>query len=500
MIEAAGRRLPAGVAWHRLVPPWPLLVALAVLARLLAARLALLNDPDTYLHIAAGRWILAHGALPVQDPFSHSMPGASWLSSEWLAEVVLAAVYDQFGWGGVMLLAAAAVAAAIGLLTNFLLTRLPVLPTLVAAGAALALLQPHCVARPHILALPLLVAWSAGLLGARDDGRPPSIALLAVMALWANVHGSFLFGLALAAFLAADAVWQAPPGARRAAALRWGGFAAAASLAALLTPHGVAGITQPVRLALMPELQSTFGEWLSPDFQKSPALEMWVLGIVLIAFAGGIRLPPARLVLLLGLLHMTLQHVRHADLLAVVGPLALAAPLGRGLAQFAAGPPSGIGSWLARWARPAGAPAMAAAVAIAAALAVPTVLAPSARGDDTVTPASALAAAQRLGLTGPVLNSESFGGYLVFRGVPTFFDGRIEMYGSAFLATAAAAERGDAAALGELLARYRIGWTLLATSSGAVAVMDRLPGWQRVYGDDYAVIHRRPDPSAEPPG
>lgn len=478
------------------MPPWPLLVGLAVFARLLVARLALLNDPDTYLHIAAGRWILAHGALPVQDPFSHSMPGASWISSEWLAQVALAAVYDQFGWRGVVLLAAASVAIAVGLLTGFLLRRLPPLPTLVAAGAAVALLQPHCVARPHLLALPLLVLWSAVLLAARDDDRRPPLALLPVIALWANLHGSFLFGLALVAFLAVEAVWQVDSGSRRATAVRWGAFVVAATLATLLTPHGLAGLEQPIRLVLTPALQTSFGEWLSPDFQKSPALEMWVLGIVLIGFATGLRLSPTRLVLLLGLLHMTLHHVRHADLLAIVGPLALAAPLGRSLAGFAADQPSRIESWFARWARPAGLPALAVAAVIAAVVALPTVLAPIVRGDDTVTPATALAAAQRLGLSGPVLNSEIFGGYLVFRGVPSFFDGRIEMYGNDFLVKAVAAERGSAAALGELLARYRIAWTLLEPSSGAVAVMDGLAGWQRVYVDDYALIYRRSEPAA----
>ena len=79
--------------------------------RLLAARMALLDDPDTYLHIAAGNWILAHWALPLHDPFSHTMPGARWISSEWLAQIILAAVYDAFGWGGVIMLTAASVAA-----------------------------------------------------------------------------------------------------------------------------------------------------------------------------------------------------------------------------------------------------------------------------------------------------------------------------------------------------------------------------------------------------
>ena len=43
----------------RLVPSWPLSVGLAAFIRALAQPMALLNDPDAYLHIAAGRWMPA---------------------------------------------------------------------------------------------------------------------------------------------------------------------------------------------------------------------------------------------------------------------------------------------------------------------------------------------------------------------------------------------------------------------------------------------------------
>src|SRR5258708_28284298 len=106
----------ASLGWDRLLPSWPLIVGLAAFGRLVAEPMGLLNDPDTYLHIAAGNWMLAHAALPSEDPFSHTMPGASWISSEWLAQIVLAAVYDGFGWCGIILVAAASVAVAILLL------------------------------------------------------------------------------------------------------------------------------------------------------------------------------------------------------------------------------------------------------------------------------------------------------------------------------------------------------------------------------------------------
>ena len=490
------RRPRFAAGWDELIPSWPLLAGLAMFGRLLASRMALLNDPDTYLHIAAGRWILAHRALPLHDPFSHSMPGASWLPMEWLAQIILAGVYDAFGWSGVILAAAASVAVAIGLLMHFLLRRFEPLPALIATVAAGGLLLPHALARPHVFALPLLVLWSGALLAARDAGRRPPFGVLPAMVLWANLHGSFMFGLALAAFLGGEAVlWPGGGRSRWVEGRLWGAFLLAAVVAALITPFAAAGLWQPIRLTRMPALQSTFSEWLSPDFQKSPALEMAIIGVLIVGFATGTRLRATRLLLLAGLLHMTLQHVRHADLLALVGPLAVAAPLGSRLAALTAQPePSRLTRWLARPARPPGLAAAALTLALAAALAAPTALHPIVRHDDAVTPGAALAAARRLGLSGPVFNSETFGGYLIFRGVPTFIDGRIEMYGNTFLATDYAAERGDAVALKQILARYHIAWALLASGSGAGTVIDHLPGWRLVYADKRAVIYRRSDP------
>lgn len=496
MTPSQASRLPLEITVERAIPSWPLILFLLVFARLLATPMALLNDPDTYLHIAAGRWMLAHAALPLHDPFSHSMPGAPWSCGEWLAEIAYAGVYGGFGWSGVVIVTALSVALAVGMLLNFLLRRCEPLPALIAAAAGAALLLPHALARPHALALPLLVLWSGSLLAARDSGRPPPFRLLPAMVLWANLHGSFLFGLALAGFLGGEAVlWPGAGRSRRAEARLWTAFVLLALGAALLTPFGAEGLVQLVRLSRMPALQASFSEWLAPDFHHAAALELWLLGALVVGFATGVRLPPARLLLLLGLVHLSLQHVRHADLLAIVGPLAVAAPLGRGLAALAGQhKPSRLTSWFARLARPPGLPAVAVTLALAAALALPAALRPIVRPDDAVTPGAALAAAQRLGLGGAVFNSEGFGGYLLFRGVPSFIDGRIEMYGNDFLARDNAAERGEEPALAEILSRYRIAWALLSPDSGAARVIAGLPGWRLAYADPHALVYRRAPP------
>src|SRR5436305_10973997 len=79
-------------AWHRrsLGLSLPLIFALAVYLPLLFAARAVLGDPDTYWHIAVGRWIIAHREVPRFDVFSFSMPGAPFAPPEWLAEIGIA--------------------------------------------------------------------------------------------------------------------------------------------------------------------------------------------------------------------------------------------------------------------------------------------------------------------------------------------------------------------------------------------------------------------------
>ena len=101
VIDSTTKHFPA-----RATLPW--VVGAVVYALLLTLGSRLLSDPDSYSHIAVGRWIMAHGAVPANDPFSFSMHGAPWITFEWLSQVIYAAAYDFFGWNGVAALAAAA--------------------------------------------------------------------------------------------------------------------------------------------------------------------------------------------------------------------------------------------------------------------------------------------------------------------------------------------------------------------------------------------------------
>jgi hypothetical protein len=117
---------------------------------------------------------------------------------------------------------------------------------------------------------------------------------------------------------------------------------------------------------------------------------------------------------------------------------------------------------------------------------------------ETVVPAAALDAVQKAGIKGRVLNSYSAGGYLIYRGIPVFIDGRADMYGEQFMkAYVYAMEQRTPGGLEKLLAQYDIGWTLLEPENSTNAVLDRLPGWKRLYADKVAVVHvRTPAPDA----
>jgi len=472
---------------------WPLLVGAATFLLLFTCS-ALLNDGDTYMHIATGLWIFDHGAIPVSDPFSHTLRGAPWTAHEWLAQLLFAAAFAGAGWSGVVSLTAAAYAIALALLTRYLLRHLEPIRALLFVAMAASLAAPHMLARPHALVAPMLVLWGVSLLRARETERAPSLWLSLTVVLWANLHGSFPLALVLAAVFAAEGALAASGVARRHAARTWGIFLVAAFAASLLTPQGLDGWRFVADLHRLSFSLSRIGEWRSPDFQQLQPLEICLLIGAVLVLVRGLRLPSLRIALLLGLLHLALQHVRHGELLGLLAPIIVAQPFA---AQWAAaeggtGQASGLDRHFAALARPAGRGATALVLAALAAAAFAVLCADTLRPSSAATPAAALRAVRAAAPAGPVFNAYEFGGYLIFSGVAPYIDGRADLYGDDFvMGFSRAATLSTPDLLPSLLERHHIGWTLLQPDLPAVALLDQLPGWRRLYADGTAVVHVR---------
>jgi hypothetical protein len=469
----------------------PLVVALGVYAQVFVYADKVLGDPDTYWHIAVGRWIIGHRAVPHEGIFSATMPHAPWVAHEWLAEVALAGLFDLFGWTGLVAAAALCVAIALAMLLRELLRELEPAHALIATGLAYLLALPHLLARPHIFTLPILVAWVAALVRARSAERAPSTWLALLMTLWANLHGGYIVGLGLAALLGGEAVLLAKGWPARLRAGRgWALFGGLSVIAALITPFGVDGLLLPLRMSQMNVALTHLVEWRSPDFHTFQPIELWIMVVLFAAFSAGWRLPPIRTLLVLLLLHMSLQHARFGETLGFCAPLLVAAGLAP---QLAGGSVGRLDRMMAALARPARAGGVVLAGALLLAISFVLYRGGVVRQASDFTPAAALEAVRAGHVQGPVFNDYNFGGYLIFAGIEPFIDGRAELYGDAFIKRYAEAILPTGDKLPQLLAEYGVTWTLITPGSAAAAVIDNLPGWRRLYADDIAVVYVRDD-------
>jgi len=481
---------------------WPLLIWVAAVVGAIACKPPddLLQDPDTYWHIAAGRWIMEHGSVPTADPFSHSMSGAPWIAFEWLSELVIFGAYHFGGWAGLVVLAASAYALVLAVMARFLITRMEPVHALLFIGLAAGMMMTHALARPHLLAWVLLAFWVSTLIEVAEAHRGPPWWLLGLMVLWANIHGSFLLGLALGAGIAVEAVLAHPRATRMTAARPWMLFVALSLIATLLTPSGWQPLAHSIYILQMKALAS-IPEWWSPNFQQPHPLEVWLLLILALALGGRVRLPWVRMVLVLGLVHLALKHQRNVSILGLVSPFLIATPFAR--QWYATSVPGRDAKWLDRCFLALSAPARPVTLALGVAgtllfAAATTHLRPPAPAV-AITPKAAIEAAMAAGAKGPVLNDYTFGGFLIYKGIPVLVDGRADLYGDPFLQRMVnATDLSPRESLLEFLNEYKIGWSLLVPGKPAIAVLDKLPGWRRIHADNTAVVHVRVDSAPSP--
>jgi hypothetical protein len=460
----------------------PLWVGVGIYALFLLAGNRLLIDPDTMWQITVGQWIIDHRAVPTTDVYSFTMRGQPWISTQWLAQVLFAKTYAMAGWSGPVVLASGAIAATFALLTRSLIRRLADGTALVFVAAALALTVPHLLARPHVLAMPVMVIWVSGLIAAADRRDAPSFWLLPLMVLWANLHGGFVFGLFLVGPIGLDAAVGASEKARKALVARWALFGLLALAASCCTPYGWNALLATKKILELGSALPLIMEWKPTEFGGFGAFEICLLLGIGLSLLRGIKLPPTRILLLLGLLHMAFAQGRAVEILALLAPLVLAAPLAK---QIRGNDASASDTTPRR---------SVLFASIAVAMVAGTVAYASAhRFEPHVhsAPVAAVAELKKFNFT-RVFNDYDFGGYLIANGVAPFIDGRTELYGEKFFVDHnAASGLMEPENLFRLLDQYRIEATLMRTQSAATKLLDHMDGWQKVYSDDIATIHVR---------
>ena len=280
-------------------------------------------DIDFWWHIAAGKQILAAGALPAQDPFSVYNAAGVWgqtvLKSQWLGQVFLYSVFDHFGSDGIIFAKAAILTGCLALVY----ARCSMAGAAPLASFAILFLvgmglRGYTTERPQLLSFLFFAVMLFLLDWFSRSGRRWPLYLLPLLALaWANSHGGLVLGVVTLVLFAAGYALEgrvlrgAVP---RPHAIALGAVAALAAGAILLAPNG---LTTFEYLAFLEksEIRDRVSEYFTPlsfwgDWTNAPFLPYYWAFLLLAAaalftFFSKERLKESGLVVALALLSLT---------------------------------------------------------------------------------------------------------------------------------------------------------------------------------------------------
>lgn len=490
----------------RRLSPFAVWFAAIFLALLLVGRERMFRDPGTLWHTVVGERMLDTRQVIRTDPFSFTCEGRPWIAQQWLAECLMALLHRAASLDGLLLGAAALLAAAYASIAARLMAR-----GAGPAGAAIVVALVvgassfHFHARPHVFTI-AFAAWTFGALCDVESGRAASRRLWLlplVLALWTNLHGGALGGvltilLALAGWIAVMRL-TSPRSARGVPVLVAVGAAVVAAV--LVNPFGLE--LPRVWLALMnsrvlPAIMQEHGP-LEPG---SP--EAWMI-FALAALYVGVLFDSRRVMLrvtwLLPLVWLVLavSRIRHAPIFAVLAAVAVAEMLPCSAlltvlrdrrSLFAA---SGVGSSpprAGRWA----APALVLLVLAVQTLGwrLPLIGAGWARLSPDYWPVEAV---QQLAEAAPetarprVFNQMSYGGYLIYAlpSARVYIDDRCELYGDGFLKAYDALMR-DPAGFDTEASRWNFDFAIVSSRSRLAEHLRANRAWRVVHRDDTATL------------
>lgn len=297
------------------------------------------DDPGVGWHLASGEYTWNNFGPPATDPFLALPNGVeeerSWVSDQWLSDILVYAAYSAGGWPLLYALGAALFLSAFMLVAAGSAIRSGVAPLAVYLSAAICgkAAQIHFILRPVLIGIfifALVVAVLHRELSGRG-GKANLVLLVALFAAWANLHPSFVIGLGFVSIVYAcqtvASIGQAGCGA---ILLRRGASLIAMVLATLINPYGIELHQSILQLASSSYFMHLHTEWLPIDLSSPEGTLFLVLlvgnvGLLVAALSGRREQLPALLgALVIGAL--TFKAIRFLPFFAVVAvtPFAVA--------------------------------------------------------------------------------------------------------------------------------------------------------------------------------
>ncbi len=471
-----------------------------------AVALKPVDDPDFWWHLATGRYMANSQVIPHHDIFSLTALNHTWITHEWVTELLF---YGGWCLGGFrLLMLATAIVTTVTFGIVYVTARERGAPAYLSAAIVLlaALASAHTWGtRPQTLSLLLMALFGLGITRMVVQRRPaPPYWMAAAMVPWVNLHGGFIFGLALLCLGTAGYALQDLLRPLGAGIEQGGGTMLAravrsvvdlprcfrvlvlAAVATLVNPNGLSGALYPASYLGNNASTRYIAEWVSPDFHQGQYLlfEALVLLLLVAALAAPRRARLADVALLLPFLYLAFESVRNISLFAVlaapvIAELIMAAlPESYSRTRAVRPPPQGraIVNLIA-----------VAAIALLVAVSSAGKLSDSSQRHSVATmyPVGALQYmdTHRVPLRG--FDYYNWGGFLIWNWYPerhVYVDGRPDMYGDAFMDHYIQAWEGNSS-WQSLFSSNRLCYALVEPGAGIAAVLQRTPGWRLVYHD-----------------
>ncbi len=481
---------------------WQIIMAGLVLTGLFLNQLARSQaDPDLWGYLAFGRLFWSGPGFPYHDVFSYAPTLPLWVYHEWLTGVVFYPLYQYLGPWSLQVLRYGLALGAVGLTWGVARRRGagPLASGLILLWWCYVLASSYSPLRAGAFTYFCFALYLFVLESHRLDGRAGRLAWLApIMLVWANAHGGFLAGLGLVGLYFLGGLL----------ARRWSwpllAAGAGAGLATLINPYGLAYwgyLVEAVRLprAEIGEWASLWGAWQGGAPGDQVVFFLLALLLCALLAAWHRRWEPTKLLVLLVTAYLGASHLRHQPFfflaMMALGASDLAALLGRFReAPWAASLGRALGG---RWAGGLGL-ALVGVLLLKWLLAAPWVLAPlgpgQAQGAWHYYPLGAVEYLAKRQARGNLLPQFLWGEYVLWRlgpGIKVGMDGRYEtVYPPAYCLAYFDFLRGRPG--GErFLAQYPHHYALFPPGSPAVALLERTPGWVKVYQDAGSVLYRR---------
>ena len=458
-----------------------------------------LSDGDFWWHLKTGEYISRNRIIPHSDFFSFTNYGKPWVAHEWLSELIFYSIYSRLGFNGLIFIFALLTALAFWIA----LKRSTAHPFISGFAALIGVwsVLPTVGVRPRAFTL-LLASLYLAILGryARTAEGRAIWWLIPLMALWANLHGGFLIGLVLILLTMVGVLLDAWATSESVGPLwpRLGRLALvllACVLAGCLNPQGWRIYLFPFEIFFSPIQQREVNDWLSPNFQQPELLPLSLLILLTIAALSlSPRRPrPSELLLFLTTLFATLKSNRHMAIFAIV-----AVPL---MAEY-------LQNWVSStplekaFKRPSAGRATLREILLSLVLLLPlflfanrlraTAYGPP-RQEMVQVPLRAVEYLEHKQVAGNTFTDPNiWAGYLIWKlpENPVYIDGRIDMYGDAFVKEYLDIIRGKID-WREAFNRYSVNIAIVNLRSMLAREIKNSPDWEELYRDEMAVVFKR---------